>query len=73
MAGNDDPLARALRTPPAKVDFLEALSPAERQKLAADIERARRSHSRHIHDKMEEALDHLPWLIRAPVKKLFGL
>lgn len=73
MADNNDKLARLLRTQPAKLDFLSALSDAERQQLASDIDGARKEHSRHIRGAMEEALNHLPWLLRAPIKKLFGV
>jgi hypothetical protein len=66
-------LARLLRSPPEKLDFLEPLTAAERQQLAGDIEQARQAHSQHIRGAMAEALDHLPWLLRGPVKKLFGL
>jgi len=73
MADNNDKLTRLLRTQPAKLDFLGGLSEADRQKLAGDIDGARQAHSKHIRGSMEEALNHLPWLLRAPVKKLFGL
>lgn len=73
MADSNDKLARLLRSPAAKLDFLGGLSEAERQKLAADIDGARQAHSKHIRGSMEEAINHLPWLLRAPVRKLFGL
>lgn len=73
MPDHKDKLARLLRTQPAKLDFLSALSDDERLKLAGDIEQARQAHSKHIRSKMEEALNQLPWLLRAPIKKLFGV
>ncbi|HVT36981.1 MAG TPA: hypothetical protein VHE37_15430 [Nevskiaceae bacterium] len=72
-AGADLPaLARQLGVPPARVEFLASLSDAQRRQLAADLERAREQHARHIRGLMDEALNHLPWLLRAPIKKLFG-
>ncbi|MDM4769776.1 hypothetical protein [Solimonas sp. SE-A11] len=73
MANPNDKLAKLLRTQPAKLDFLSALSEADRLKLAGDIEQARQAHSKHIRGSMEEALNQLPWLLRAPIKKLFGV
>ncbi len=73
MANPNDTLAKLLRKQPAKLEFLSALSEADRQKLAGDIEQARQAHSKHIRGSMEEALNQLPWLLRAPIKKLFGV
>jgi hypothetical protein len=64
-------LARLLRVTPAKLDFLDALSEADRKHLAEDVARASQLHSHHIRKAMAEALDHIPWILRAPVKKLF--
>ena len=57
---------------PSKVEFLSALSADERKRLVADVERAQQAHSHHIRKAMAEALNHLPWLLRAPVKKFFS-
>ncbi len=73
MADPNDKLARLLRTQPAKLEFLSVLSDADRQKLAGDIDQARQAHSKHIRGSMVEALNQLPWLLRAPIKKLFGV
>lgn len=73
MSGSDARLARLLRAQPQQLDFLAALAEADRQQLAGDIDQARKAHSKHIRGSMEEALNHLPWLLRVPVKKLFGV
>ena len=66
-------LAELLHASPAQLEFLSGLSGADQKKLAADIQAAHSAHARHIKEKMEEALGHLPWLIRGPVRKLFGV
>ena len=65
-------LARMLGAPPTRMEFLAPLSDAQRVQLAADIERARKAYASHIRERMAEALNHIPWLLRGPVKKLFG-
>ena len=55
-----------------KVEALSALSEDERKRLLADIERAQQLHSHHIRKAMAESLNHLPWFLRAPVKKFFS-
>ncbi len=54
-----------------KIDALSALSEDERKRLLADIERARQLHSTHIRRAMADALNHIPWILRAPVKAIF--
>lgn len=66
-------LAQLLHTDAAKLDFLSALSASDQTQLAADVKSAHEAHAAHIKSKMAEALDHLPWLLRAPMKKLFGI
>jgi hypothetical protein len=55
-----------------KVETLSALGEDERRQLVADIERAQQAHSLRIRKAMAEALNHLPWILRAPVKKFFS-
>ena len=69
MSGKD--LAKLLRTTPAKLQFLDALGEADRQKLAEDVARASQLHSHHIRKSMADALHHIPWILRAPVRALF--
>lgn len=65
-------LPKLLRTTPAKLSFLDKLDDADRQKLAEDVARASTLHSHHIRKSMAEALNHIPWILRAPVRKLFS-
>ena len=69
----DATLATLLHTDTGNLEFLGGLSAADQKKLASDIEAAHKAHAKHIGEKMEEALSHIPWLIRAPIKKLFGM
>lgn len=72
MSETDQKLAKLLRATPAKLEPLSRLSEDDRKRLAADIERAHQHHSTHIRRAMAEALDHLPWILRGPVKKIFS-
>ncbi len=65
-------MARSPAFDPAKVDFLSGLSEDARKRLVADVARAQQMHSLHIRKAMAEALNHLPWILRAPVKKIFS-
>ena len=55
-----------------RVEALSALSEDERKRLLADIARAQQMHSVHIRKAMAEALNHLPWILRGPVRKFFA-
>lgn len=72
MGSSEKDLGRLLRAPAAKLGFLDHLGDAERQRLAEDVARASQLHSHHIRKAMAEALNHLPWILRAPVKKFFS-
>ena len=52
---------------------LDKLDAAAQQQLLADMTAAKHTHEKHLYKAMEDALGHLPWIIRTPVKKLFGL
>jgi len=65
-------LPKLLRAPAGKLSFLDALSEADRKRLAEDVARASQLHSHHIRKAMAEALNHIPWILRAPVRKLFS-
>jgi hypothetical protein len=71
VSETDRKLARLLRAAPGKLDPLSKLSEEDRARLASDIERAHQHHSTHIRRAMAEALNHLPWILRGPVKKIF--
>ena len=66
-------LARLLHSPLEEVEFLSVLDTDAQSALQNDIEQAHKSHAAHIHNKMNEGLGHLPWLIRGPIKKIFGI
>jgi hypothetical protein len=66
-------LARALARPAAELGYLSRLDAGARAKLLADVERARALHGQHLRGAMENALGHIPWLLRAPMRRLFGL
>ena len=65
-------MANSIRFDPKKIEYLSALGADERKRLVADIERAHELHSHHIRKAMAEALNHLPWLLRGPVRKFFS-
>jgi hypothetical protein len=65
-------LAKLLRAIPKKLEFLDELADADRKRLAEDVARASQLHSHHIRKAMAEALNHIPWILRAPVRKLFS-
>jgi len=69
----DPNLARLLHAEPRQLEFLNGLPAAAQTQLSKDIEAAHKAHADHIHQKMNEALEQIPWLLRAPIKKLFGL
>lgn len=64
-------LPKLLRASPAKLDFLDPLADADRTRLAEDVARASQLHSHHIRKSMADALQHIPWILRAPIRKLF--
>ena len=72
MAKVDPALSKALGLKASETEFLSALNSAAQQQLITDIASARKAHSQHIREALEEALNHIPRLIRGPIKKLFG-
>lgn len=66
-------IAQELDTDSDKLDFASALGEAEQQQLLDHIRSARKAHERHIHQSMQQALEHFPRILRGPVKKVFGL
>lgn len=65
-------LGKALGLDATETDFLDALDAGAQQQLLADIDQAREEHRRHIREALQEALNHVPRLLRGPLKKLFG-
>lgn len=69
MSGTDA-LSKQLRTePPAGL----SLSDGEQQRLADLILAARKAQGEELQASLLSALDHLPRLLRGPVRKVFGL
>lgn len=52
---------------------LEALGKDAQQQLAADLKSAHEAHDAFLQKSMEEALNHIPRLLRGAVKKILGL
>lgn len=73
MSKLNQKLAIALDQPPGELAFLEALPDKAQTMLLADIEAARDAHKRQIVARLEEALEHIPRLLRGPIKKIFGV
>jgi len=66
-----DDLARAIgATPPAG---FAALSDAERDRLAAAVERAARERSELLDRAIDDSLRHIPALLRGTVKRALGV
>ncbi len=56
-----------------EIKEVAALSVEQQQQLLKDLQAAKRTHEKHLNQAMQDALGHLPWIIRGPVKKMFGL
>ncbi len=52
---------------------LEQLSAANQKKLAADLAAAHQAHDAFLKQSMDNALEHIPRLLRGTVKKILGL
>lgn len=52
---------------------LEQLSAANQKKLAADLTNAHQAHDAFLKESMDNALEHIPRLLRGTVKKILGL
>lgn len=66
----DPALLQALGEPMAE---LEQLSTANQKKLAADLSAALEAHDAFLKESMDNALEHIPRLLRGTVKKILGL
>lgn len=66
-------IAQELNTDSGNLDFVATLDEAGQQQLLTHIRGARKAHERHIHQSMQQALEHFPRILRGPVKKVFGL
>ena len=63
----------ALDQSASELAYLEVLQAADQAQLLADIAVARKAHKREIVGSLEEALNHIPRLLRGPIRKLFGV
>ncbi|MDX1669722.1 MAG: hypothetical protein R3194_09910 [Limnobacter sp.] len=70
MAKLDPALLEAIGEP---MPELEALSAKAQKQLAADLEAAHEEHDAFLQKSMEDALNHIPRLLRGAVKKILGL
>lgn len=66
----DPALVEALGEP---MPELEKLSAANQKKLAADLADAHKAHDAFLKQSMDNALEHIPRLLRGTVKKILGL
>lgn len=66
-------LAKLLEVSPSDLAFLKPLGEGAHTRLHTDVTRARDEHATTLKRAMEDALDHLPRLLRLPIRKLFGL
>lgn len=73
MSKLNQELPTALDQPASELAYLEVLQAVDQAQLLADIEAARKAHKREIVSSLEEALNHIPRLLRGPVRKLFGV
>jgi hypothetical protein len=56
-------------TPPKR---LSSLSEQELEDLASAIREARHRQAAELHAAGERAFDHIPWLLRGPIRKVMG-
>ena len=73
MSKLNQELLTALDQPAAELAYLEVLKASDQAQLLDDISAARKAHKREILDSLEEALNHIPRLLRGPIRKLFGV
>lgn len=73
MSKLNQKLAVELDQPAAELAFLESLPDKAQATLLEDIEAARQTHKQEIVGSLEEALNHIPRLLRGPIRKIFGV
>lgn len=66
-------IVEALGQPAEALDFLAKLPPDAQVQLAEDVQAARQQHKREIIASLEQAVEHIPRLLRGPIRKLFGV
>lgn len=66
-------LAEGLGQPVEELGYLQALSPTAQQQLLTDIAAARKAHKKEIIASLNEAINHVPRLLRGPIRKIFGV
>jgi hypothetical protein len=70
MAKLEASLLKAIGEP---IPELELLSADAQKQLAADLSVAHQKHDAFLQKSMEDALSHIPFLLRGAVKKILGL
>lgn len=65
-------LSNSLGKPADELGFLAALDDQAQQRLLDDIQHARQEHRDNIKQSLEDALNHVPRLLRGPLRKIFG-
>jgi hypothetical protein len=66
-------LQQLLGVDASELGELAALDEAALAQLVEDIEAARRHQAAELREHMQAALAQLPWVLRAPIRRLFGL
>lgn len=66
-------LAETLGRPAAEFQALAALEPAQVELLVESIQLTQQRQKAALETAMNDALDHLPALLRGPVKKILGI
>jgi len=66
-------VAAELGCRPGDLNFLSPLDEDDLGRLAADVNAARRAHHEHIVGSLEEALGHVPRVLRGPMRRVFGV
>lgn len=72
MGKHTQALEQALGGNSQNLEFLASLDDAAQQQLVADIAQAKQAYRKNIENSLDEALNHIPRLLRGPIKKLFG-
>lgn len=70
MSKIDSKLLEAIGAP---MPELEVLSPDQQKQLAKDLHDAHTKHDQFLKKSMDDALEHIPRLLRGAVKKILGL
>lgn len=66
-------LQQLLAVDAAALEPLADLSPEAIAALVRDLEAAHRAEAADLQQQMRAALEQLPWVLRGPIRRLFGL